>query len=325
MNTIPEKLFQKKFLALAILAPAMALTACGGGSSSSDSGQATSGVAFDGYLRNATVCVDENLNKVCDPGEPSAKTGPGGQYTIEGLTEKQSKLPVVLEARAGETIDEDTISDENPDGTTVVDEFSFSAPAGSKTISPFSTIIQAKKERLIASGETVAEAERLAKRELATDLGVDPELDLANYDPIAQAKAGTGVDTENQDAKKLQIVSRILTRNLAETLQDPVLANSANRSAGLLLAVEKVAAKASAIKASVDAAVQQSGTSPTDLSPEQVNEVLETVSNDPSAKPDPVSQEELTEAEADVEKSKQALEEAAEPEQEGTGGTGATG
>ncbi len=42
-----------------------------------------SGKVIQSYVANATVCVDENGNRVCDPGEPSTKTAADGSFTLQ--------------------------------------------------------------------------------------------------------------------------------------------------------------------------------------------------------------------------------------------------
>jgi len=315
MTGIKQGTFKKSLLSVAILAPAMVLTACG--SSSSGGGEETfesSGVAYDGYLRGALVCVDENFNKQCDDGEPSATTGEGGKFEITGLTEKQSKLPLVLEAVAGQTIDEDT---DEP----VENDFVFSAPAGSSTVSAFSTIIQAKKERKIAEGLSVEDAEAEAKRELANELGVDENLDLANYDAVAKKDPNA---TDGSLAAKLHVINQVLTRNISEALKDPEVAGSSNTSAALLAAVEKVAEKVSVVKTKVDEQEAAVGGSFIGAAPEALESALNNVANDPEAKPDDVTSADLADAEEAADKAQDAIDDAADPG-DGTGATGGTG
>ncbi len=48
--------------------------------------QKISGIAIDGYLRGATICIDRNLNKMCDSDEPSGTDGQGEFNTLEDCT-----------------------------------------------------------------------------------------------------------------------------------------------------------------------------------------------------------------------------------------------
>lgn len=73
-------------LVLSTLTAAL-LIGCGGGGSS-DSGATTQsniaygGAVIDGYIKNATVCLDLSLDGVCDNSEPSTKTDDNGAYSL---------------------------------------------------------------------------------------------------------------------------------------------------------------------------------------------------------------------------------------------------
>lgn len=137
---------------LILTAAISALTACGGGSNNSSNTTpppvtpdsvlpdpepvTLSGKAADGYLSNARVCLDINSNLKCDANEPSTTTGAGGSYTLEITEEQNNTYSIVVEAIAGETIDED-----NP-GTPISKGYSLSAPAGETFISPLSSLVQ---------------------------------------------------------------------------------------------------------------------------------------------------------------------------------------
>lgn len=71
------------------------LIGCGGGSSSTDTGgggttppvnetinKIINGTAIDGYIKNATVCLDENENDTCDNGEATVQTNDDGTFTL---------------------------------------------------------------------------------------------------------------------------------------------------------------------------------------------------------------------------------------------------
>ncbi|MBN2816195.1 MAG: hypothetical protein JXQ67_05890, partial [Campylobacterales bacterium] len=68
------------------LSTAIVLGVTGCGSSSDDtaasSANTTSGVAIDGLIAGATVCVDVNLNNSCDANEDSNTTNQAGEYTL---------------------------------------------------------------------------------------------------------------------------------------------------------------------------------------------------------------------------------------------------
>lgn len=92
-NTLPKP------AVLAVGAALLALAGCvgGGGGNSPDSATASSGsqdptpipslaisgkVMNVGYVANATVCLDDNDNRQCDAGEPTAVTDTGGNYSL---------------------------------------------------------------------------------------------------------------------------------------------------------------------------------------------------------------------------------------------------
>ena len=78
------------------------LVGCGGGGSSSSSGSSSGGTTtpaltnvsyngsvIDGYIQNATVCLDLSLDGVCDNSEPSSKTDANGAYSFTVTPEQQ--------------------------------------------------------------------------------------------------------------------------------------------------------------------------------------------------------------------------------------------
>lgn len=215
MTQFKKGLFTRNLMATAILAPMMMVAGCSDNDGSPlPSGQTPSGVSdgvvYDGYLVGATVCVDENLNKACDDGEPSATTGEGGQFSLVGLTDAQLLTPLVLEANEN-TIDEDTGQPADPN-------LKFLAPAGSTAISGFSTVIQMKVESALAGGSTatLAELKAAAAAELATELGVEG-IDLTSFDPIA-AKDSAATNQEQRAAAELHLVNQVLSEQIATLL-----------------------------------------------------------------------------------------------------------
>ncbi|MBV1888948.1 MAG: hypothetical protein KUG67_01750 [Proteobacteria bacterium] len=160
----------QKIKGSALLLCSALLVACGGGSSgggggSSDNGTTFSGLVADGYLVNAKVCLDLNDNKACDDGEPSADTIEGGAFSFNASRSQIDNNPVILEATAGITIDEDT-------GVAVTRDFVLTAPAGSEFVSPLTTLVQAE----IEAGSSVEQA----IQDIQTLLGTDADL-LEDY------------------------------------------------------------------------------------------------------------------------------------------------
>ncbi|MCD8522254.1 MAG: hypothetical protein LRY66_11535 [Saccharospirillaceae bacterium] len=133
-----------------------------------------SGKAADGYLSNARVCLDTNSNLKCDANEPTTTTGEGGSYTLDITEEQNNTYSIVVEAIAGETIDED-----NP-GTPISKSYSLSAPAGETFISPLSSLVQnAMRSNAALTPEDAA-------NQIRTALGLPEDSDILS-DYVAAA------------------------------------------------------------------------------------------------------------------------------------------
>ncbi|MBF0470813.1 MAG: hypothetical protein HQL48_05505, partial [Gammaproteobacteria bacterium] len=128
-----------------------------------------SGKVIDGYVRDATVFADANGNGVLDAGELSSTTDAKGNFLLENADDTPIK---------GELISQGGI--DIATGFAAIGEFR--APEGATVISPLTTLIAAIAEREGIDSATAA-------TRLKAALGVDPALDLLNYDPIATAMA----------------------------------------------------------------------------------------------------------------------------------------
>lgn len=173
------------------------------------------GLVADGYLRGATVCIDENENKECDPSEPSTVSGEKGAFSFSGVVSDKPILMVVVE---GETIDEDTITDDNPSGTPFSKPLTLSAPAGYTNVTPLSTMVQNEVE----SGSSAADAEAAVKAKLGTTQDLDS-------DYIAAADDDTLTEEEKAEFLQMQQVAQVTARVISdnmETLEDAAAANS---------------------------------------------------------------------------------------------------
>ena len=177
--------------ALAMSVAALSLTGCGGSSVGSALSSLT-GTAADGYLDGATVCLDLNLNGVCDTTEPSTTTGTGGQWSLSATPAQEKNAPILVKAIAGSTTDEDT-------GNTVSRDYALYAPAGYKNVNPVTSLVfqQAVKQGLISasSQQSITSVEQdiaqkvfgsTADASLLKDDYVKGETDKT--DPTAQAK-----------------------------------------------------------------------------------------------------------------------------------------
>ena len=189
----------QKIKGSALLLCSALLVACGGGSSgggggSSDNGTTFSGLVADGYLVNAQVCLDLNNNKVCDDGEPSALTTEGGAFSFDASQSQIDNNPVILEATAGITIDEDT-------GVAVTKDFVLTAPAGSEFVSPLTTLVQAE----IEAGSSVEQAIQDIQALLDTDADL-----LEDY--VAKEESG---DADAADYRRLHEIAQVATQVIA--------------------------------------------------------------------------------------------------------------
>lgn len=244
MKQNPKGSIKHKLAAIAVVSMAAALTGCNNGSSGSSSSEGSAeGVVYDGYLVGALVCVDRNLNKACDENEPSAITGEGGEFEIDGLSNADSQYPLVMESTAS-TIDEDTFQ-------AVGAGLTFLAPAGSKAVSGFSTIIQSKIEEALAAGSeaSLEELKKQAAAELADELGIG-NIDLSDYDPIAAKNFSLADNATRETAAKLHLVNQVISQQII-TLKPQADANSAgNAKAAFGALVKKL--NVAGVKAAVD-------------------------------------------------------------------------
>ena len=89
----------KKYLTLSLIAAVGIFTGCGGGGGSSDSSSSNqqnltdiNGKVVDGYVKNATVCIDLNNNFQCDKNEPSTTSDSNGNYSFKNIENKNYTL-----------------------------------------------------------------------------------------------------------------------------------------------------------------------------------------------------------------------------------------
>ena len=151
------------------------LTGCGGGGGDDNTTTSTYTVkAIDGYLRNAQVWLDIDGDYQLDNDEPSALTGEGGSAELDVTNiSSPEQYSVVVKTIAGQTIDEDSITETNPSGSVITSPYILSAPAGQTTITPLSSLVDIKMK----NGQTQQEA----LTELATSLNIEETQLLEDY------------------------------------------------------------------------------------------------------------------------------------------------
>jgi Ca2+-binding RTX toxin-like protein len=145
-----------------------------GGTSSSTAtvtfnGSSVAGYAVDGYISGATVFADTNDNGMLDFGETSTTTDAGGRYVFTTPVTG----PLVLTG-----------------GTDISTNQTFHgvlrAPDGATTITPLTTLVAA----LVDAGATAA----AANAQVLSALGLQPTLNLSDFDPIAAALSNNPAD-----------------------------------------------------------------------------------------------------------------------------------
>ncbi|WP_117235029.1 hypothetical protein [Vibrio maerlii] len=167
----------------------------GGGSSGSvvDDGAAQTYTvkAIDGYLQNAKVWLDINRNFLLDDGEPTTTSGEGGvaKLDVSGIAEPE-QYPVVVQAIAGQTVDED-----EPDAP-ITSGFMMSAPAGEDAVTPLSTLVHIYLEDKVKDMDMTApdltqleEMKEQAVQQVAGELGIDESEVLGDFNELDDPEA----------------------------------------------------------------------------------------------------------------------------------------
>lgn len=174
----------RKILSLTVVTAA--LVACGGGGGGNGISSTIGGVAIDGYLGGAKVCVDLNLNFKCDPDEPSAITKDDGTYSIPWSGGDAAGLVVITETLP-------TTKDTDDLGKTFAEvgrqSFTLAAPVpvGATTdikITPLTTMItvDALPQDTNATKRLDANAVSNAASALKDSLGMDSTKDVLKLD-----------------------------------------------------------------------------------------------------------------------------------------------
>lgn len=227
-----------KFVALGLVS---LLAACGGGGGGTKDAAPLSyvaGTSIDGYLANAKVCVDLNLNFKCDTDEPFAITNANGEYAIAWSGGDASGLVVITETS------KDT-KDSDDNGLTFADAgrsaFVLAAPipVGATTdikITPFTTVVtinalpESASATKLSSGDIANSEDSLKK-----SLGISADKDLMKMDvskdtnakPIAQFMSHTLGEIQksvtDNNAAKMKTAVVAVANATTNILQEGVL------------------------------------------------------------------------------------------------------
>ncbi|CAH6974277.1 conserved hypothetical protein [Vibrio chagasii] len=183
------------------------LVACGGADSDPKLSQSQtqpkssniSGIALDGYLHKAKVCLDKNGNAMCDSADGDiATTDAKGQFQLD-VDDDLAQYKVLVEAVAGITVDMDSPNQAIESG------FTLEVPSNnSDVVSPVTSLIASVSK---TSGISFDDATEL----VANDLGIDKSLALGDYSSSNSAKSrevhmfARGVTRVLQEAQKASV------------------------------------------------------------------------------------------------------------------------
>ncbi len=161
------------------------LMACGGAESDPKLNQSQtqpkssniSGIALDGYLHKANVCLDRNSNAMCDSADGDiATTDAEGRFQLD-VDNDVAQYPILVEAVAGINIDMDSPNQPIESG------FTLEVPSSnSDVISPVTSLIASVSR---TSGISFDAASQL----VANDLGIDKQLAIGDYSASSSAKS----------------------------------------------------------------------------------------------------------------------------------------
>lgn len=167
---------QKNLFAAAMTLATLTVASCGGGGSSSPTTTTVQGKVIDGYIANATICLDINKNARCDEGEPSTTSDASGAYSLSFAGTADDK---VILARASDfSIDSD-------DGGITINEagrtaFTLAAPAiNASVISPLTTLVTLE---LVTNLSAPITPERIAAAEKSVQKSLDDTTPIMGYD-----------------------------------------------------------------------------------------------------------------------------------------------
>ena len=215
-----------------------------------------SGVAVDGYLEDATVCLDKDGDQQCTEadGNTIATTNADGEYTLSVDAGDADLYPVLVQIITDTTIDSD-----DPNGQPVDKSSVMNAPAGKpELVSPLTTLVQGK----IASnsGMDVEAAESL----VLDDLGLESDSDVSLFDDYVAKKTDGDVDSETQaEYDFVHSVAQVVAQAIADNIED--VSNKANVSTStnsdqfdeiVQIVVTEVAEDLSYVAEAVDEAIE---------------------------------------------------------------------
>ncbi len=186
-----KPLFKTILLSLST-AVVLGLAGCSSSGGSDDlvvqTGTALSGIAIDGILIDADVCIDADKSGICEDTEVSVQTNNKGEFTFPAGSPSG---PLIL---SGGT---DASTGEPFKGV-------LKAPAGSRVVTPLTSAIQS----MVESGKTPEDAEAAIKTAMGLE---DIDVDLTKFDPY------NGVEGEKAEAAKKILAKQTQLQILVHT------------------------------------------------------------------------------------------------------------
>lgn len=257
------------------------------------------GISADGYLRGATVCVDTDEDGSCAGEDSATTTGEGGKFVLTATAEDFEAYSVITEVTV-DTIDEDTITDENPQGTPVAAEetYTLSSPPGivSTTdengdgvlegvvfVSPISTLVDHERKQILKQTPDSTNALAQAQTKLAEKLGTTESALAADY---VAAQKDTNADNEAKaNAQQLHVAARVIAKQLANSKADiaDAVAHGAltndDSTAALDVALNKILERLEDIKNQITEALEALPTDAPEAHAEAVANAVQAISN----------------------------------------------
>lgn len=273
------------------LLAAMILTGCGGGGGSSSSFKSFSGTIIDGYIKDATVCLDINSNGLCEATEPSTQSLEDGSFTFKDIEVENNKLyPVIsidgIDTATGKAFDGElkNIFDSNTINS-----------GESLTVSPLTDLVATSflqsstkdESALLSSKDTISTALGLTTSELSNDPMKDVKV-FAKAQEVQQIKEliktssqknlSTQLTTEQQNIIIDALVKQIAENNTIDILK--VLAKVETSLSIIIPSNEKtfIVEQSDEIKTSLSALSSDTSTDITKL--DELQNALEIQMND---------------------------------------------
>ncbi|WP_366885913.1 DUF4214 domain-containing protein [Sulfuricurvum sp.] len=181
------------------------------------------GIVSDGYISGAAVFADANGDGVWNEGEVKTTTDANGDYTLVGASGS-------IVAFGGIDI-----------ATGIAFKGIFTAPEGSTTVSPLTTLIdQVMKAIYSTTGVPMTAAGATAK--VAEALGLDSSIDLLTFDPIKAASDATLSAQSQAAAVAVQLAAMQVANMISQSASMLSGAGITTEASGTISAADALAA-----------------------------------------------------------------------------------